>query len=83
MGNAKIDLASPCRCNFLSAKTSERVKELREKVLKLALLDESLFFGDQTAKSWYENRKTGFSKMHLLLNQLKTKTHDQGSEAIQ
>lgn len=46
--------------NFLSGKTSEGGKELLEKVLKLVLLDEKPLFGDQTAKSWYEIRKTGF-----------------------
>ena len=53
-------MALPCRVNFLSAKTSEEGKELLEKVLKLALLDEKLFFGDQMAKSWYEIGDTGF-----------------------
>lgn len=53
-------MALPCRVNFLSAKTSEEGKELLEKVLKLALLDEKLFFGDQMAKSWYEIVETGF-----------------------
>jgi hypothetical protein len=53
-------VALPCRVNFLSAKTSKEGKELLEKVLKLALLDEKLFFGDQMAECWYEIVKTGF-----------------------
>ena len=59
-GNAKGELALPCRVNFLSAKTSKEGKELREKVLKLVLLDEKPFFGDQMAECWYEIVKTGF-----------------------
>jgi hypothetical protein len=59
-GNAKGELALPYRVNFLSPKTSEKGKELLEKVLKLALLDEKLFFGDQMAECWYEIVKTGF-----------------------
>lgn len=56
----KSEVALPCRVNFLSAKTSEEGKELLEKVLKLALLDEKPFFGDQIAKSWYEIVLPGF-----------------------
>lgn len=59
-------VALPCRVNFLSAKTSEKGKELLEKVLKLALLDEKPFFGDQMAKSWYEIVKTGFWGFSML-----------------
>jgi hypothetical protein len=57
---AKSEVALPCRVNFLSAKTSEEGKELLEKVLKLVLLDEKLFFGDQMAEWWYEIVETGF-----------------------
>lgn len=53
-------VALPCRVNFLSAKTSMEGKELLEKVLKLVLLDEKPFFGDQMAECWYEIVETGF-----------------------
>ena len=56
----KGELALPCRVNFLSAKTSKEGKELLEKVLKLVLLDEKPFIGDQMAKSWYGIVKIGF-----------------------